>query len=144
MDIGAIKGFKIAHQNSRSITGKIEELRLVISEVKSSFHLLTFSETWANKEIPDSELEISSYQLFRRDRGSKGGGLLVYARNDVKVLHRPDLDSPTIKSLLIEVCPPKSHSFLVGVFYRPPTTSNHAVKDYMPTLENGLQVGARK
>ena len=141
MDIGAIKGFKIAHQNIRSITGKIEELRLVISEVKSSFHLLTFSETWANKEIHNSELEISGYQLFRRERGSKEGGLLVYGRNDVKVLLRPDLES-----LWIEVCPQKSHSFLVGVLYRPPppTTSNHAVKDYMPTLKNGLQQAAAR
>ena len=73
-DIGATKGFKIDHQNIRSIIGKIEELRLVISEEKSSFHLLTFSETWANEEIFDSELEISGYQLFRRDRGSKGKG----------------------------------------------------------------------
>lgn len=143
-DIGAIKGFKIAHQNIRSIIGKIEELRLVISEVKSSFHLLTFSETWANEEIFDSELEISGYQLFRRDRGSKGGGLLVYARNDVEVVRRPDLESPTIESLWIEVCPPKSHSFLVGVLYRPPTASNHAVKDYMFTLESGLQQAAAR
>ncbi|KAK2558583.1 hypothetical protein P5673_018760 [Acropora cervicornis] len=141
-DIGAIKGFKIAHQNIRSIIGKIEELRLFISEVKSSFHLLTFSETWANEEIFDSELEISGYQLFRRDRGSKGGGLLVYARNDVEVVRRSDLESPTTESLWIEVCPPKSYSFLVGVLYRPPTASNHAVKDYISILESGLQQAA--
>jgi len=46
----ATKEFKIAHQNIRSISGKIEELRLIISEVKSSFHLLTFSETWPTKK----------------------------------------------------------------------------------------------
>ena len=143
-DIGAIKGFKIAHQNIRSIIGKIEELRLVISEVKSSFHLLTFSEAWATEAIFDSELEISGYQLFRRDRDTKGGGVLVYARNYVEVVRRPDLESPTMESLWIEVCTPKSHSFLVGVLYRPPTASNHAVKDYMPILERGLQQAAAR
>ena len=141
-DIGATKGFKIAHQNIRKIIGKIEELRLVISKVKSSFHLLTFSETWAHKEIFYYELEISGYQLFRRDRGRKGGGLLVYARNDVEVVRRSDLESPTIESLWIEVCPPKSYSFLVGVPYRPPTAPNDAVKDYMSILESGLQQAA--
>jgi len=70
----------------------------------------------------------------------------VYARNYVEVMHRPDLKSPTIESLWIEVCPPKSHtgSSLVGVLYRPPTSSNHAVKDYMPILESGLQQAAAR
>ena len=68
----------------------------------------------------------------------------MYARNDVEVVRRPDLESPTIESLWIEVCPPKSHSFLVGVLYRPPTASNHAVKDYMFILESGLQQAAAR
>lgn len=96
----------------------------------------------ANEEISDSELEISGYQLLCLDRGSGGGGLLVYARIDVKVLRRPDLEWPTIESFWIEVCLPKSHSFLVGVFYRPPATSNHAVKDFMSTFGNSLQQAA--
>ena len=37
----------------------------------------------------------------------KGGGLLVYERNDVEVVRRPDLESPTIEYLRIEVCPPE-------------------------------------
>lgn len=117
-------------------------MRLIISEVKSSISLVDILRNVANEEISDSELEISGYQLFRLDRGSRGGGLLVYARIDVKVLRRPDLESPTNESFWIEVCLPKSHSFLVGVFYRPPTTSNHAVKDFMSTFGNGLQQAA--
>ena len=45
------QGFKIAHQNTRSIIGKIEELPLIISEVKSSFHLLIFSERGPTKKF---------------------------------------------------------------------------------------------
>ena len=52
---------------------------------------MSFSETWAHKDIADSGLEIPGYKLFRRDRGVKGGGLAVYVKNDVKVIRRPTL-----------------------------------------------------
>ena len=142
--IPTIKGFKIIHQNIRSLSGRIDELRLIVSELHSGFHLLTFSETWAHEEITDSELEIPGYQLFRRDRGNKGGGLAVYARNDVEVMRRLDLELSTIEGLWIEVCPPKSRSFLVGTFYRPPASSNYAVKDFMTIFENNLQRATAK
>ena len=58
-DISAIKGFKIVHQNIRSLTGRIDELRLIASELRSS---MSFSETWAHKDIADSELEIPGYK----------------------------------------------------------------------------------
>ena len=100
---------------------------------------MSFYETWAHKDIADSGLEIPGYKLFRRDRGVKGGGLAVYVKNDVKVIRRPDLEESTIERLWVEVCPPKSRSFLIGTFYRPPTSSNHAVKDFMPIFDSCLR-----
>ena len=64
---------------------------------------MSFSETWAHKDIADSGLEIPGYKLFRRDRGVKGGGLAVYVKNDVKVIRRPDLEESTIERLWVEV-----------------------------------------
>lgn len=93
MDIPGIKGFEIVHQNIRCFTNTIDELRFVVSELKSVLQLLTLSETWTDNDNTDSELEIAGYQIFRRDR-SKGvrGGFAVYGRNDVKVLRRYDLE----------------------------------------------------
>ena len=56
-DILAIKGFKIVRQNIRSLTSRIDKLRLIASELRSSLQFMSFSETWAHKEISDSELE---------------------------------------------------------------------------------------
>ena len=61
---------------------------------------MSFSETWAHKDIADSELEIPGYKLFRRDRGNKGGGLAVYVRNNVNVMRSPDLEVSTIEESL--------------------------------------------
>ena len=138
-DISAIKGFKIVHQHISGLTGRIDELRLIVSELRSSLQFMSFSETWAHKDIADSELGIPGYKLFRRDRGNKGGGLAVYVRNDMKVMRCPDIEESTIEGLWVEVCPPKSRSFIVGTFYKPPTSSNHAVKDFMPIFGNCLR-----
>ena len=105
----------------------------------SSFPNCALVYSLAHKDIVDSELEIPGYKLFHRDRGNKGGGLAVYVRNDVKVMRRPNLEESTIEGLWVEVCPPKSHSFLAGTFYKPPTSSNHTVKDFMPIFDNCLR-----
>ena len=63
-DISAIKGFKIVHQNIRILPGSIDELHLIASDLRLSLQFMSFSETWAHKDIADSELEIPGYQLF--------------------------------------------------------------------------------
>ena len=40
-DISAIKGFKIVHQSIRGLTGRIDELRLIVSELRSSLQFGT-------------------------------------------------------------------------------------------------------
>ena len=85
--------------------------------------------------ITDAELKISGYQLFRRDRGSKGGGLAVYVRNDVSVIRRTDLEKASVEGLWLEVLIPKSRNLLVGTFYRPPNSSSYYDKDFMSKFE---------
>ena len=57
----------------------------------------------------------------------------------MKVIRRPDLEESTIERLWVEVYPSKSRSFLIGTFNRPPTSSNHAVKDFMPIFDRCLR-----
>ena len=63
----------------------------------------------------------------------------MYVKNDVKVMRRPDLEESTMEGLWVEVCPPKSRSFLIGKFNKPPTPLNHAVKDSMPIFDSCLK-----
>ena len=132
------RGMKFIHQNIRSLLGKIDELRLFVSELSSEIHLLTLSETWVHENVTDAELDIVGYQLFRRDRGAKGGGLAVYVRNDVSVVRRTDLENASVEGLWLELLIPKSRSILVGTFYRPPNSSTYHDKDFMPKFEDML------
>ena len=41
------------------------------------------TETWANENVLDSELQLDGYQMFRCDHstGNKGGGVALYVKN---------------------------------------------------------------
>ena len=78
----------------------------------------------------DEEFEITGYTLLRKDRGSKGGGIAIYARDDLIVTRRDDLETSDVEGLWLEIHTPKSRSFLLGTFYRPPNSSNHYDKDF--------------
>ena len=86
----------------------MDELRLMISDLKSGIHILTLSKTWLTEDIPDAEIEIAGYRTFRKDRCSKGGGIAAYVRNDLAVVRRTDLETADVEGLWLEISLPKT------------------------------------
>ena len=70
----------------RSIRRKIDEVCVIVSEVKTGLHLIALTETWLNEEVSDAELQISGYNLFRRDRHALGGGIGIYVKATSQLL----------------------------------------------------------
>ena len=79
----------------------------------------------------DSEYEISGYTLCRKGRKGNNGGVAVYARNDLVVTRRDDLEVDSVEGLWLEIAMPKSRGFLVGSFYRPDRSSKYYDEDFM-------------
>ena len=129
-------GLKMLHLNVRSLNGKINELRSVFSTLKSGLHLITLSKTWLSSDILASEIEIVDYNLYRRDRKTKGGGVAVYVRQDLCVVLRVYLESSDVEALWLQINLPKSHAFPVGTFYRPPHSSKNHDPNFVLKLEN--------
>ena len=49
-------------------------------------HIIGITESWANNDITDAELELESYAMFRKDRMGKGGGrVLLYTKDTIPV-----------------------------------------------------------
>lgn len=59
-------GLKISHLNIWSINAKIDELRIMHSNV--DLHVLCFSETYLNSSISDTTVSIPGYYIYRNDR----------------------------------------------------------------------------
>ena len=134
------RGLRIIHQNIRSLTHKIDELRNMANEFKSEIHIIALTETWANEQILDGEFEIPVYNIFRKDRDAKGGGVLVFVRSDLSVFRRSDLDDTSVEGLWLEFLIPNSRGVLVGTFYRPPNSSRFYDKDFMSKFDDILDI----
>ena len=84
-----------------SVINKRDELELYIIENKPS--IIGVTESWANCDIEDSELNLEGYELFRKDRGIdnnihrlqrlQNGLARVVCDIGVRKLHDSDLNS---------------------------------------------------
>ena len=84
------RGLSVVHLNVRSLLGKMDQLRLLCD--RNGADIITLSETWLNKDIDDSEIELPGYSIIRRDRSERtGGGVIIYIREGLVFTERNDL-----------------------------------------------------
>ena len=57
--------------------------------------IICITESWENKDVPDAELELEGYVMFRKDRmGRRGGGVLLYVKDSIPAYElREEADS---------------------------------------------------
>ena len=84
----ATKGLEIGHLNIRSLPNKIDEVRIIMNE--HHFDILAISETWLSDVIPSETVHISRYHLYRNDRRSHGGGVLLYIKDTLQHTYCPE------------------------------------------------------
>jgi hypothetical protein len=108
--------------NAQSVVSKIDELCGVSSELDPDLILVT--ETWCNEQITNTFLAIPGYELIndlRKDRydtdRGRGGGLLVYAKNNISVCVLPS-DEPDAKH---QYCKFKVKDVVIYLIYRSPS-----------------------
>ncbi|KAI2647093.1 RNA-directed DNA polymerase from mobile element jockey [Labeo rohita] len=120
--------------NLRSLPNKTNELLLLTRTNKdfSNSAALCFTETWLNDAMPDCELHLPGYQLFRADRDaestgkSRGGRTCFYINErwctDVTVLKK--MCCSDLEALFIDYkpfCSPREFcSFILVSVYIPP------------------------
>ena len=129
----------VGHLNVRSIMNKHDELR-VLMENRGGALVLGLSETWLDGSISDVELDVSGFNLHRKDRNRRGGGVLVYVSNNVKAVRRVDLEDVRIEALWIEVKLDKRQILVCNV-YRPPDTKAEWMDELAVMVEHGVQAG---
>lgn len=119
------RGLHILHLNVRSLIHKMDEIRLLFASNKVG--IISFSETWLDNSINDSEIEIENYVVIRKDRNRNGGGVCVYIRSDICYNVRTDLDHAHIEAVWLDILFPNSKPLLIGALYRPPDQSHFYV-----------------
>ena len=127
-DFSRARGFKIAHLNVRSLIKHIDELRLHFE--KQQFDVISLNETMLDITISNQEIKIKGYNIVRKDRNRHGGGVAMYIRSTINYSVRDDLSDENIETITVEITKPKSKSFLINSWYRPPNSSQDCFDVY--------------
>ena len=109
----------IHYLNARSLLSKLDELRVLC--LANNYDIVCIVESWLSQDILDSELAITGYTIFRRDRNRHGGGIIIFVKDTLSCTILPSSTSPSMEfiSLTFEFC---SSKFCISVFYRPPSS----------------------
>ena len=111
---------RISSFSARSIVNKRLDLQAYVTLVNPDFIAIT--ETWLHNNIDDNELLPNSYNIHRKDRESRGGGVILAVRSNISCFRRRDLEESDCELLWGEIPFKDSSSYFVGVFYRPPSS----------------------
>ena len=76
-------GLRICHFNSASIFPKIEELRTIFDGV--NFDVIGVTESWLKPYHTSKSIALKGFNSFRNDRVSRGGGILIYVKDNICV-----------------------------------------------------------
>ena len=88
-----------------------------------AYDLIGITETWATESVNDAELSIEGYNMLRKDRGTRGGGLILYVKNTIRVGINEELTkSEFAESLWCNVQLDRQR-LLVGLCYRSPIST---------------------
>ena len=137
--LNSIKGFKIAHWNSRSLLKKADQLRLLLHDVK--LDVFTVSESWLKPHLDTDLVSLPGYEAFRLDRnyvakkgkkkkakpgriGKTGGGLVTYVgsshASSCEYLGELEASNEHIEAQWTYIHRPSCKNVMICNLYRPP------------------------
>ena len=110
-----------SHFNVRSLCAHFDLFSDVIAG--SCSDVIGLSETWLSAGVLDSGIAIQNYNIVRRDRLGRGGGVAFYIKNNIRfsVLDIGEDNCPLEQIWISMKIGGKKVSF--GSLYRPPNTN---------------------
>ena len=104
----------IFHCNIRSLRNKLNYIADIIEE----FDIVFFTETHLDNQVLDSDIIIEGFETpSRKNRDSRGGGIITYHKSCVNLTRRLDLEHEHVESMWYEL-KTKLHNILININYR--------------------------
>ena len=129
--------FMCSYLNINSFRYKLCSIKELLTT--NTVDMLIIAETKLDDTFTNSQFEVDNYHLWRADRSSHGGGILVYLRSDLACDRKSKLECQFIESVFVEINFNKDKKFLVSGLYRPPTMSDEQfTKDFNKTFDKIL------
>ena len=74
-----------------------------MSQLFKSFDIIAFNETRLDLSISDGEVKIYGYDLIRKDRTRKGGGVCIFLRSSINYQNRSDLVPNDLEGVCLKI-----------------------------------------
>ena len=116
------RGFKIVFLNIVSLPKNIDEISISMSE--KLIDLFALSETQLDSTISDNMISLEGYDVIRKGRLGKGGGVCTYLHSSINYKIRNDRVPPELEATCVEITKPHSRQFIVTTVYRPPNATS--------------------
>lgn len=127
------KGLNIFHLNIHFLYSKLDEIKVLNSDQK--FDILCFCETFLDFSHSNNEISLNDYEMYRRDRGTHGGGLVIYVKNNYHCNRRTDLESASIECIWLEIKQHHCKPLLLCYTYRPPSCNVSWLTEFSDSME---------
>ena len=120
---GINKIIKCITLNAQSLTNKMDEFKLVVTDLKPQ--IISITESWGDECITDGIFALDGYTMYRNDRQEiKGGGTILYISNQIdqrvcRPLNVHDFENSTWCWIVGK----GGKKILVGSVYRSPNSS---------------------
>jgi hypothetical protein len=139
----SINYLNICHINARSITApsRLDDI-IDYTTVLHSFDIFAISETHLGPTIPDTQIQIDNYTLYRKDRDRRGGGVCLYISNLFTSKRRIDLEPDNAEMIWAEITF-KSQKILISCTYRPPGGSDDTIQSFFDSLQHSLDLATQ-
>ena len=127
------KSLMCGYLNINSTRNKHEYIRDLLQ--RNLVDILFLSERKIDASFPDAQFSIHNFTMWRADRNTFGGGVMVYIRSDLAADRKIQYEFREIESIGVEVTSGNEKCFFGGV-YKPPSMSNeHFYIDFGQTVD---------
>ena len=104
------------------------------------FDILAITEIWLSDDIPSETVHISRYHLYRNDRRSHGGGVLLYIKDTIQHTYCPELhQSSDTEIVWAKINNGSSYPFYIACVYNPSPDNEKYYKAMLNNFKNVLK-----
>ena len=97
--------------------------------------MLVIGESKLDSSFTDAQFKVEGYSMYRKDRNSNGGGLILYINNDITSRQRSDLEFKDIECISVEMCVGKTKWLLMGAYKPPSLKTDIFSTDFQATMD---------
>ena len=130
-------GFKCLHLNIHTLLRNLDEISLIIKDL--DLDCISLNETRLCSSIPDSEIYIQGYSVFKNDRCHNNGGVAIYIRDNLMAVQLQF--EPTSESIWIKL-KISNHSIIIASIYRPPSSNVHYYECILEDIGKAYSTGS--